>query len=105
MNVEDKYLTLTACGLSDNESYLFSFLCRDLYDPRLLILVGRFTEFQDVLISGRYPSGMIPRLGLSPFSELTRRSTDCALPTAAIPFTEETIKISTSEIPYYLQMD
>lgn len=106
MDVKDKYQTLITSGLSDYQSYLFSFLCQDLYDPRLLILIGQYSEFRDIFIVNMVS-------GLRSYWRNTR-SVFPFLPTAVFPIGEtqfdytgslEGEKVLSDDLPYYLQMD
>ena len=106
MNVKDKYQTLVACGLSDYQSYLFPFLCQDLYDPRLLILIGQYSEYRDIFIVNMVS-------GLRSYWENTH-SVFPFLPTVVFPIGEtqfeytgssEGEKVLSDDLPYYLQMD
>lgn len=60
MSISDRLIQLIASGLSNRETNWNSFLTKDLYDPRLLLLITNFVDLSQAdKLQAIYPRGLI----------------------------------------------
>jgi hypothetical protein len=60
MSISDRLIQLIALGLFDRETNWNSFLTKDLYDPRLLLLITNFVDLSQAdKLQAIYPRGLI----------------------------------------------